>query len=322
MSEAEILSLCKEPIKKKTIYWTAEVYGFGPVIRKYGFYPKSLPLNIYFSHGVTHSEIPAPHELMNNAPFVLYFSPRLVKAFKKVSPKSCYCLLSPNVFYRKLNSIRQDRNAKGTLAFLGHTSKGIDDKMDFAQYARQLKELPEAYHPISICFHYHDVNKGIYKIFMNEGFNILTVGHPYHPDFIKRFYDIIKSFKYLTSNEIGSYAYYGTEAGIPFFIYGDEPKFYNYGDRNLEFGKYSSYKRTDRYQEVRKLFLHPIDKVTPDQKSVVEKELGVYDTISRFHLSLILYKAYWQYVYPKLKRKIYRNLRIKEIKALKMKFRL
>ena len=168
MTEQQIVDLCREPKKKEAIYWTSEVYGFGSVLRKFGFYPRFLPLNIYFSHGVTTHNKPAPHELNNKAPFMLYFSPRLVDEYKKVSKKPCYCVISPNVYYRRAQNIKQAVNAKGTLAFFAHTTPVIDNTMDVSLYIKQLKSLPEKYQPVSVCLHYHDINKGFHKLFISR----------------------------------------------------------------------------------------------------------------------------------------------------------
>src|SRR5688500_7270997 len=126
MTEEELLQHCKAEKTKSAIFWPAEVYGFGRIIREFGFYPNSWPLYIYLSHGLTMHETPAPHELDNAAPVMFYFSPRLVEQFNKVSSKWCFCLISPNVFYRRAKKITGDKTAKGTLAFLAHTTAMIE----------------------------------------------------------------------------------------------------------------------------------------------------------------------------------------------------
>lgn len=308
MSEQELIRLCREPKRKKKLFWTSEVYGFGPVIRKYGFFPRFLPLNIYLAHGITMFSEPAKHELENDAPVMLYFAPRLVEAFRNISSKPCYCLLSPNVYYRRSNDIVQDGNAKGTLAFLAHTTPLIEDKMDFTKYIAQLKSLPEAYQPITICLHYHDVNKNVFKPFFEQGMDVETVGHPYSEKFINRFYNLMKNFRYVTSNEIGSYTFYAVEMGIPFFLFGSEPILINHGDENIEKGRYTSFKETEQYKRVKELFSRPVDSVTPEQRAFVEEELGIFDSISRMKLSGVLYWAYLKYYKNKLSKRIKRRI--------------
>lgn len=302
MTRDELKELCADPPKTKMKYWTSEIYGFGRWIRRYGFFPSRVPLNIYFSHGITTHEIPAPHELNATAPFMLYFAPRLVKAFKAMSKTPCFCLLSPNVFYRRTNNIRPSGEATGTVSFFSHTTPVIENNMDFSAYVRELRELPEKFQPVSICLHYHDVQKGIDKFFMDAGFSVVTVGHPYRTDFIERFYEVIRQFRYVTSNEIGSYAFYALEAGIPFFLYGTRPDYFNLADRNIEKGEYTSFRNTDHYRKVCRLFSLRVDEVTAEQKAFVEEELGVYNSISRIKLSGILYYAYLLLAFNRIKR--------------------
>lgn len=291
MTESELKGLCS--YKPKAVrHWTSEIYGFGPVIRSYGFYPASLPLTIYMAHGLTMAEKPSPHELSNDATAMLYFSPRLVDAYRKVSKKPCYCIISPNVYYRRSRGINRRPDAKGTLVFLAHTTPLIEDKMNMTAYIDQLKALPAKYHPLTICLHYHDVNKGVYKTFMRLGMEVVTVGSPHHPGFIDRFYKIVCGFRYATSNDVGSYTFYCAEMGLPFFLYGERPDLHNSGDLNIESGKYDSYTKTNQFRKTTSLFSEPVDEVTPEQRAFVEEELGVKNTISRRHLSLLLYTGF------------------------------
>lgn len=39
-------------------FWTAEVYGLGVQIRKYGYYPRCLPLCIDTDHGIKFVRLP------------------------------------------------------------------------------------------------------------------------------------------------------------------------------------------------------------------------------------------------------------------------
>jgi len=308
MSEQELLSLCKKPEKRTKHFWTSEIYGFGKVLRKMGFYPDFLPLSIYFSHGVTMYEKPAPHELDNAAPVMIYFSPRLVAEYRKISKKPCYCIVSPNVYYRRLQGIQQAPDAKGTLAFFSHSTPDIDNDMDVSSYMKQLRSLPDKYQPVSVCLHYHDVEKGFYKIFQEQGFEVLTVGNSMHVDFIPKFYGIIRNYSFVTSNDIGSYTFYAAEMGIPFFLYGSEPEYFNRLDSNIEQGQYDSYKRTAYYKKIKSLFGDQTDAVSPEQLREVENELGVYNTISRLKLMYLLYFSYVSYRLGKLKGKILKRI--------------
>lgn len=305
MEESELISLCKDKgQEKEIIYWTSEVYGFGKVLRRYGYYPNSFPLNIYFSHGVSHHDFPALNEYQNNAPAMLYFSPRLTKEYKKKSNKYCNTIISPNVFYRRKLKIEKNKNARGTMAFPCHTTPEIDDLTDYQEYCKHIRSLSEEFKPVSVCLHYHDINKGLHKVFMERGFEVVTAGNPFHPDFIERFYKIIKNFKYVTSNEIGSYAYYAVEMDIPFLLYGSPVQFLNVGDENIEKGKYDSFRNSKQMAKAMKVLGNFKNDVTEEQKEFVERELGVYDSISRLQASIILHSTFLMYVMNKAKNRL------------------
>lgn len=298
ISEKELLRLSStEGLNKclaKQLYWTAEVYSFGKYIRKYAYYPSFFPLYCYTDHGAgEYFDQIAKHEIESTAPVQFYNSPISTELFKKVSNKPCYTMLSPFVICRRMNKIEQSKNAKGTLAFPSHSTPDIDLVSDIEGYIEELKKLPEEFQPVSVCLHMHDINKGQHKIFMKHGFPVYTAGHALDCRFAERFYDILKNFKYTTSNLIGSYTYYSIEMGIPFSIYGNDPEYYNNADANLEKGEYK-YKESDGYQSFYKLLGGLNKKVTPEQKEFVERNLGIYDGLSRFEMAKVLYLAYFK----------------------------
>jgi hypothetical protein len=278
-------------------YWTAEVYGFGKYIRKYGYYPKWLPLCIYTDHSPGNRDAPSPHELASSAPVQVYHSSLRVKQWKGVSKKLCYCLYSPYVFCRKKNKIEKSVDAVGTIAFPAHTTDAIDDVSNIQAYIDQLKKLPAEFQPVSVCLHMTDINKEQHKIFIKNGFEVYTAGHAFNDGFIERFYSIIKNFKYSTSNLGGSYLYYCVEMGIPFFLYGDGPRYINKSDPNIEKGEYTSYKKQKTYQELVSLFSAISTTVTEEQRSFVHKGLGVDDGLGRMQMAAVLYYSLFRCIF-------------------------
>lgn len=293
----ELLNLCSQhhvnwglaPWK----YWPAEIYSFGRHIRSYACYPRLLPLYCYAGHGVSSACVEIlPHELENDACVQLYYSPYIASLFKKVSDKPCYCVLAPFVWYRKKNNICISSNARGTLAFPSHSTPDIDLSSDIEEYIQELKNLPAKYQPVCVCLHMHDINKGQHHIFLKHGIPVYTAGNASDIRFAERWYDLIRNFRYTTSNLIGSYVLYSIEMGIPFFIYGKEPKYYNKSNDNLPKGDYLYH--NDAYVRIYKIFNKISDIITDEQKIFAEKNLGVYDSVSRFKMAKILYMAYFK----------------------------
>lgn len=295
MNEKELIELCDpHNIKKrkaKVVYLHSEIYGVGKHLRKYGFYPEFLPLFVNSDHGYTSSPIPGRTELTINAPYFLTYSKTKAQNWKRFSDKPCYVMFSPFVFYRRQNNIEKNKNAKGTIVFASHTTKGIDDISDIDKYIEQLKGLPEKYQPVSVCIHSNDIQKGLHKKFIDQGFEVFTAGHPADERFTQRFYEIIKNFSYATSNSIGTHLFYCVEMGIPFFLYGEKQKLINKADINFTLGEYDPYKEFEEYRQAYALFDDVKNYITLEQKSFVEEALGLKNGIGRMQMALVLYSA-------------------------------
>lgn len=302
MEEKELLTLCQtitsNPLQIiPTPYWTAEIYGFGKYIRHYGYFPSFLPLCIFTDHGPG-GEGPFKHELASDAPVQFYHSQRMVDKWKKVSVKPCYVLYSPFVFYRRTKNIKQSPNANGTLVYPAHSTQVIEDKSDLELYIKQILSLPEEFHPLSVNLHYHDINNGQHKIFQKYKIPVYTAGNPNDYRFTERFYSILRNFKYSTSNLPMACLFYSVEMGIPHFIYGNKPVFNNKGDNNVSPGM--DFDPINEWEITRKIYdlfygLHT--EITPEQKEIVEIELGIRDGLSRSKMAYVLYTSFIKWAF-------------------------
>lgn len=296
-SEKKLFELCTD----KNIHsgfsnwyhWTAEVYSFGKYLREYGFYPLILPLHIYTDHGPGESftGMIQANELNSSAYCQFYHSPINLEKFKLISSKPCYSMLSPFVYYRKKNKIEKLPEAKGTLAFPAHSTPNVDNLSNIEDYVIQLKNLPEEFQPVCACIYMRDVDKMQHRIFMKHNIPVYTVGHVSDYRFAKRFYDLLKNFKYSTSNIIGSYTYYSVEMGIPFFAYGEEAQYFNNTNPNIPKGEFKI-EEYEVYNKIFKMFEGIQTEITEEQKQMVEMDLGIYSGISRFEMAKILYLSY------------------------------
>jgi hypothetical protein len=302
-SESKLLNLCSDKNNRSIFrwaswapYWTAEIYSFGKHIRKYGYYPSFLPLCIYTDHGPDKTDYPLKHELESDAPVMFYHSSHSADIWKKFSERSCYTLYSPFVYCRRKNNIRKSPSAKGTIAFYSHSTESIDNLLDPKIYIKQLLDLPAVFQPVSVCLHHTDINKGIYKIFLEHNIPVYTAGG-LGPLFAERFYNILRNFSFATSNMVGSYLYYAVEIGLPFSIYGSNPKFINRNNDHFKIGKWDPYQEFVNYRQVYNLFRGLNTKISVEQKTTVEDGLGINNGVSRCKMAIILYQSFFKWFF-------------------------
>lgn len=286
---------------------SAECYGMGKIIRTMGFYPQNWPLYVATDHGPSQRDIPTKLEFETEFPVMFYHSDRLVKEWKKQSSKRCFSFLAPFVFYRRKKAISQLVSAKGTLAFPCHSTELIDVRQDIEAYINDLKNLPEEYQPVEVCLYYQDVEKGLYKEFEKHGFEVHTAGHIYDAAFVDEFYELVRRFKFATSNHLGSYAFYCTEMEIPFFLYGESPLMDNKGDLNCLDGVYDPIKTFCQFAKATEMFRERLSKVSELQIKFVNKELGIVGGASRLKLTLMIYYALFYWFFRRVYRKMLRS---------------
>jgi hypothetical protein len=277
---------------RKCIYWTAEIYGFGKWIRKYGFYPSFLPLAIYTDHGAGYDEnfpYQNSHEINSDAVVMFYHSYLSVEKFKLYSKKPVFTLFSPFVFARKSLKIEKKEESIGTLYFYSHSTPSINDNKSLLDYIKEINLIPKKFHPISICLHYHDINKGVDKQLKNYGFNIVSAGNPTDENFTENFYKIISCYNYAMSNSIGSYTFYCIEMGLPFSLIGEPPKLMNHSDLNINLGEFNSYLKHEMYLQMSDLFSGYNSEISYEQHEIVKNGLGMNFGISRIRMAFILY---------------------------------
>jgi hypothetical protein len=274
-------------------------------------------LAVYNDHGVGHLPgKPWKHELESSAPTMFYHSPDSVKIWKKFSDKPCYVFYSPFVFYRRTNKIIQNKKAKGTIVFPVHTIPSMEEVSDTQKYIDQLKKLPKKFHPISVCLHFQDIRIGRHKLYLKNNIPVYSAGDNTN-FFIERFYDILKKFKYASSNQVSSCLFYAVEAGIPFFVYGNEPRNINKSDQNIPLGEYNPYK-DEYYKKLYKLFSDLDCEITDKKTKIVERNLGIYDGVSRKKMTYLLYSSLFKLLFS---RAFYKEFKKPAINFLNRKIR-
>lgn len=300
-----LLALSRPPNNlRRRPFWTAEVYGFGQYIRRYGLYPRWLPLCVSTDHGPSQQDEPLLSELECESPCHFYHSPRLLAEWRKVSTKACYVLYSPFVYYRRTYNIEQARSAKGTLILPTHSTTLVSDETDWRTYIEELLELPDEFKPLSACIYYHDILKGRHQIFREYRIPVYTAGNAFRSDFIERFYSILQQFRYSTSNSPGAYLFYSVEMGIPFFLYGTRPTLINSG-RNKDFapGEITT-ANLEQINKLHELFGKIRYGITSEQRKLVEYELGLTQGESRLKLATVLYYSFCKYSWRRFSKRI------------------
>ena len=285
-SDSQLESLChlKRTIKAPVFFWTTELYGFGKCYREWLGISKYFPIPFYGDHGVDLTGILHPHEKVNKSKFHLTFSKARYENICNHKYKKLFYIKNPWVTYRNIKKIELKNSRIGTLLFFAHTNFGIDfEHENFDFYFKQLEKLNQKFGPIVICLHETDIKKGLHKKLRKYSYPIITAGDSLDPNFVDRFYEIIINFKQATSNKIGSYIFYCTEIGLPFFLYGEAPLLINKSNDDIPIGDFSNF--TPQLKQftidIKKYFSDYTPTITEEQYKLTKITLGLDSEIDK-----------------------------------------
>lgn len=309
LQHKELLKICT--IKDESLEFV-DHYGLGFWLRKYANFPTWLPLYFHGDHGPSLASKILHFELKSIYKVALFHNDfkkndALKRKFKKV-----YVVGSPFVHYKNINNLKPENDRKGTICFPYHSTAGVDVHYNWQVYIDELKNLPSEFHPLTICIHFVDIEKGIDKFFLKNGFRVVTAGHKKNIKFTENFYSIIKDKKFSTSNILGSQAFYCTDFGIPFFLYGNKNLIIeNSSNKNMAFGKLSlnEYIHTNRemsnFDQATLLFEAFHREISIEQRLFTKKVLGIDIALSPKQLKRIFWKEFFfhihLYVWSKIK---------------------
>jgi len=266
-------------------------YGLYAIIRDYAGCPPTLPLWCRFEHGWNPLPEPNAYDAMTDQPLMLVWSRRRLREWQAKSRIPAVVIGAPFVHYRKSRKIERDPEASGTVAFPAHSTRLIDSVFDIDGYCEKLKSLPSEYQPVTVCLHIHDIERKKDEIYKRNGLNVVSAGPLLVQgfEFVQKFYDILRKFKYATSNQVGSYSFYAVEMGIPFFIYGEPAVLKNTGEPLMpaEF-RYEDYPAG---VAATAMFPGPTQVISEEQRKYVEEELGIHDCLSGEELRALIVES-------------------------------
>ena len=292
-TDVELEMLCKKrETKIPTLFWTTELYGFGKCYREWLGLSKLLPIPFYGDHGVTLSNNLFNHEIDNKSCYHLTWNKYRYENPKNHILKKLIYITNPWITYRKKKKFTLKKDRKGTIVFLSHSIIGIDlEDENNDKYFNELNKLDNDLKPLVICIHMHDINKGLHKKLRKYELPLITIGNSLNSDFVDRFYDIISNFKHATSNSIGSQLFYCTEIGLPYFLYGDRPVYFNKSDENMPKGKMTYYDNNTEIlsKEIIMSFSKFSQSITEKQQNLTISLLGL-DAMDNKERIISLYK--------------------------------
>lgn len=199
-------------------FWNWNIYSNGVALASNLELPRFKEIAIAGDHGVGFSLTAADQELaMPGKNFLTWSEWRLDLDLR--GTKRVHLIKHPYVDLIHRENIRPERSRRGTLVFVPHSVPGLTlSDFDIQEFVRKVHKIPDLDYPLAFSLHSHDIGSDIHKFLRRQGQVVLTAGDSLHPNFVYRFFEMAKDFKFACSSSLGSQALYLHFLGLGYFL--------------------------------------------------------------------------------------------------------
>ena len=221
-ADLEELFQRRRPAHPDRVYPPNDNYGFGPCLRRVAGIAPEESIHAIVPHGHNYPLIDgrrqAPEqERLDAIPTVLASSDACLEAFRNAGGKRVIPIGLASLYaIHCLEPAAQP--PAGSLFFRCHSTGVTQLKLDDDQLIRNLRGLPDRFHPIRICAYWRDWDLGEYEPFLAEEFSLVGAGSHCDPLFIWRHLHLLRSHRYVLSTGVSSHVFHACLLGIPTLI--------------------------------------------------------------------------------------------------------
>lgn len=237
MKTHELMELSKDrELVTNEVYTPNDFYGHASVIKRYCGIDHRYPIKAAIEHAPTFGNLAWSSDLAAQFPSIFSFSSARFPILRNQTRKSLFAIGAPILYAEPLLSQEETTALKSKLGnnllvFPSHSSHHIDVKYDIVSYCKKIRALEAEFDSIRVCLYWKDVLEGKAKFYQDQGFECVTAGHMFDPDFLRRLRSLIETSSAATGPEGGTCVGYCVALNVPFFI---SKTSISYDARNME----------------------------------------------------------------------------------------
>lgn len=278
------------------LYMGNFLYGTANNLRMYSDYKK--PIKACIEHGIYFGDFINKDEVLKSgySTVITFGDSRKDVILRHKNDKNVICI-GPYIQYAKsilddkeIKNIRR-KNGKTLLVFPSHSIGGIDIKYNINSFIRKINDFKKKYgfKTVLVCLYYKDIEKGVDREYINEGFRVISAGRREDQDFLRRLKSFILMSDYAISNSIGTHIGYTVLLNVPHTILRQDIKYISTkveSEKHIE-NIYDDLAVTQK-QEIFEAFREYVPKITETQRRICDKYWGFRYVMNKEKLKEVL----------------------------------
>lgn len=204
-------------------------YGNEAALKKYLDLSPKYQFKLSIEHGIVLTDEMSEIDIIGPFQTIFSMGTKRLKFLKKY--KSNPVAIGPYIYYaqsllsKSQVKKEQQRLGKNLLVFPAHSLPGLNNEFDSEGFCKDINKLKKTFDSVRICLYWKDILKGMDKVYLEKGFECVTAGHVYDPNFLPRLKAIIETSTVTCSNDIGTQLGYSVLLGKPHVIIYNKAKY-------------------------------------------------------------------------------------------------
>lgn len=278
------------------VFTANDFYGHAAILKRHAGFPADYILKATIEHGMFFSSFLYDLELQSGFPVMLVMSPLRYPVLRENTPKAIFALgpvlqYAPHALSTDVLEAEKQRLGRTLLAFPNHSTHHVTVHYDIDRYCDYLEETGRSFQTVRVCLYWKDILLGRSRAFEERGFECVTAGHIFDPQFLPRLKSIIELSTVTTSNLCGSHVGYCAAMGKPHVLACCDAGTAAADEQILKRDVNQTLSANPHFLEVEREFSVWTEELLPRQKSIVENYWGFTEKKSPSELELILNMA-------------------------------
>jgi hypothetical protein len=234
--------LCSErPLDWSEYHHMNQFHGNASILMRYAGLPPENPLPFCIEHAIPYDLDEAyEYDLSSGLKTFLAVNERSANLYRKAGVPKVHPIGFSHLYaldlYHEIHANEPHPERRGTIVFPDKSTLLMETDFDREKFATILANLPDEFQPVVVCIYWKDYVRGTHIPFCDAGLPLVTCGHLLDGDFLLRFHDLCRNFKYSCANDIAGSFTLSILSGCQFF-------FLNAGSMSqLKYGKKTTYK--------------------------------------------------------------------------------
>ncbi|MDR3044985.1 MAG: hypothetical protein LBU75_12120 [Desulfovibrio sp.] len=255
-----------------------DFYGHATILKRHVKLPRALPLRVIIEHGSRIGDTNWDAEI--NAPYFIYFcwSPERFDTIRGAANKACFAL-GPMIQY--VPGPRPERLAalaetygRNLLFFPSHSTHWVDNEYDVSDVCARLHDIGKQFDTVRVCVYWRDIQRGLHRKYLQEGFSVHCAGHIYDANFYSRLREIMESATVIAAMTPGSCMGHGASLGKPYFHLSAATRWHSAHDHYFQKID-STIEEKPITRHIAQLFGELRDDITPEQRAFLATLFGI-----------------------------------------------